>query len=283
MPTVAAPVILQEMEDWVSLGGGNSGIVGDPNHDYGFHIGARYLPSSDYSRRRDPNGSNGPYVNWDYACAGDFSHKNQEKLRKHHRRVLKGLMAGKYPMICEFIGKPWADRPVYYWARWNGIKTLQRYTGFGHDHWSHITWYRSKVDQRAFLWIVGEEDMAISKDDANKVFKYDGSIDAPSLTAMGNERTGIKDNPEWSANTVLQAIYNNVARVRGEQAAALAKAAGERAAILELIRQVASSAGTTLTDAQVERLATAVREAGDGPAQQILDRLQIAGQGLTGE
>jgi len=149
---IAAPVITAEMNDWVALGGGNSGIVGDAAHSFGFHVAADELPSDDYSRRLDPNGSGGPYVNWDYSCAGDFSHKNDERLRTMHRTVLAKLMAGQLPMICEFIGKPWADQPVYYWARWNGISTLQRYTGSGHDHWSHISWYRSKADQRAYLW-----------------------------------------------------------------------------------------------------------------------------------
>lgn len=150
---IAAPVILEEMKDWVALGGGNSGIVGDKNHTYGFHRAANEVPASDYSRYRDPNGSDGPYVNWNYACAGDFSHKNDPELRAMHRNVLQRLMNGELPMICEFIGKPWPDKPVYYWARWNGIKTLQKYTGKGHDHWSHISWYRSKVDQRAYLWV----------------------------------------------------------------------------------------------------------------------------------
>jgi hypothetical protein len=149
----AAPIIVSEMNDWVKLGGGNSGIVGDSNHVYGFHIAAKDLPASDYSRKNDPNGSDGPYVNWDYACAGDFDHKNKESLRARHRNVLARLMRGDFPMICEFIGKPWADRPVYYWARWNGMKTLQRYTGAGHDHWSHISWYRSRVNERAGLWV----------------------------------------------------------------------------------------------------------------------------------
>jgi hypothetical protein len=150
--TIAAPVISAEMSDWVALGGGNSGIVGNSAHDYGFHVAADELPASDYSRQQDPNGPNGPFTNWDYACAGDFSHKNDESLRAKHRTVLARLMRGELPMICEFIGKPWADQPVYYWARWNGNSTLQRYTGSGHDHWSHISWYRSRADQRAYLW-----------------------------------------------------------------------------------------------------------------------------------
>ncbi len=150
---IAAPVIVSEMADWVALGGGNSGIVGDAAHSFGFHVAANELPATDYSRVRDPNGPNGPFVDWSYACAGDFDHRNDEHLRAMHRDVLARLMAGQMPMVCEFIGQPWADRPVYYWARWNGNSTLQRYTGQGHDHWSHISWYRSRVDQRANLWI----------------------------------------------------------------------------------------------------------------------------------
>jgi hypothetical protein len=66
-------------------------------------------------------------------------------------------MRGELPMICEFIGQPYADQPVVYWARWLGVTTLQRYTGAGHDLWSHISWYRSRVDERAYLW---RDDMA---------------------------------------------------------------------------------------------------------------------------
>lgn len=148
----AAPIIVREMDEWEALGGGNSGIVGDANHTYGFHCAADEISADDYSRWRDPNGSDGPYVNWDYACAGDFDHKNNSSLRAKHADLLNRLMAGQHPMICEFIGKPWADKPVYYWARWNGIGTLEKYTGEGHDHWSHVSWYRSRVDEYAGLW-----------------------------------------------------------------------------------------------------------------------------------
>lgn len=150
---IAAPVIVSEMDDWMAIGGGNSGIVGDARHSYGFHLAANEIGPDDYSRQRDPNGSGGPYVNWSYSCAGDFSHRGDERLRAMHRNVLARLMRGELPMVCEFIGKPWADQPVYYWARWNGIGTLQRYTGQGHDTWSHISWYRSKADQRAYPWV----------------------------------------------------------------------------------------------------------------------------------
>lgn len=160
--TTNPPVIIAEQADWVALGGQNWGIAGDPTtHFYGFHLGANEIPSSDYSRWRDPNGSDGPYVDWRYACAGDFAHMNNESLRARHRDVLARLMQGEFPMICEFIGKPWADQPVYYWARWNGVTYLERYTGVGHDTWSHISWYRSMVDQRAHLWTSGNTPVPV--------------------------------------------------------------------------------------------------------------------------
>jgi hypothetical protein len=191
---IAAPIISSEMNEWVALGGGNSGIVGDANHSFGFHVAADELPSSDYSRTVDPQGSDGPYVNWDYSCAGDFSHHNDETLRAKHATVLARLMAGEMSMICEFIGKPFSDQPVLYWARWNGIKTLQRYTGQGHDTWSHISWYRSMVDQRAGLWtpinnVVGDEDMP-------KIFRN-----------ASNGDYGISGGSTWSHLGTMDLVY----------------------------------------------------------------------------
>lgn len=139
------------MTDWVKLGGANSGCCGDSNHTYGFHCPANRVPVTDYSRRHEP----GRPFNMDWACAADFSHRNNAKLRAQHATVLARLMANDpaLHMICEFIGKPWPDKPVYYWARWNGVKNLKRYTGGGHDHWSHISWWRSKANLRAYLWL----------------------------------------------------------------------------------------------------------------------------------
>jgi hypothetical protein len=181
---IAAPVIKAEMAVWTRLGGGNSGIAGNALHTSGFHRAANEVPATDYSRRHDPNGSDGPYTNWNYACAGDFAHRGNAKLRAMHANVLARLQRGELPMICEFIGRPWPDRPVYYWARWNGVTTLQRYTGSGHDVWSHISWYRSRADQKADLWIptTGGDDMpfgvgeaAMLKDIHWAMFKSDAA------------------------------------------------------------------------------------------------------------
>ncbi|WP_431728250.1 peptidoglycan-binding protein [Verrucosispora sp. TAA-831] len=166
---VAAPVIVQEMADWTALGGGNSGIVGDGAHGSGFHRAANEVGPGDYSRRRDPAGADGPYPNWSWACAGDFRHGGDQALRTMHRELLARLMAGDpaLSMVCEFIGQPWPDRPVYYWARWAGVSALALYTGRGHDLWSHIAWYRSRADQRANLWVpaTGGMDMLCKKGD----------------------------------------------------------------------------------------------------------------------
>lgn len=143
-----ASAINAEMADWVKLGGGNSGCCGNSAHTYGFHCSASAVPASDYSRSHE---AAKPYrMNW--ACAGDFHHGYDAKLMARHADVLSRLMKGEFPMICEMITKPWANKPVYYWARWNGVGTLQRYTGTGHDHWSHISWWRSKANIRAHLW-----------------------------------------------------------------------------------------------------------------------------------
>jgi hypothetical protein len=128
--------------------------VGDASHTSGFHRSAREVGRNDYSRTRDPNGSDGPFTNWNYACAGDFWHGGRSRLQNRHITVLQVLMRGGHPMICEFIGRPWDGRPVYYWARWNGRTQLRRYNGEGHDTWSHIAWYRSRAGQRANLWVV---------------------------------------------------------------------------------------------------------------------------------
>lgn len=255
MATIAAPVILAEMQDWKHLGGGNSGIVGDENHAYGFHIGARYVSSSDYSRRRDPNGSDGPFVDWDYACAGDFSHGYDPALRKLHRAVLARLMRGELPMICEFIGKPWADRPVYYWARWNGIATLQKYTGAGHDHWSHISWYRSKVNKRANLWErVEEEDMAITEAEFEKIAE------------KSSYETWARENP------TLKKSYSAIVRGLVDE---VGKLAGQVAGLAALVQGLITAPPVDITEAQLQALSEAISAAAKDGATEAVESLRL--------
>jgi hypothetical protein len=181
---VCASAISAEMSDWVKLGGGNSGCCGNALHTYGFHCPATAVPVTDYSRRRE---AAKPYrMNW--GCAGDFHHGYDPKLMAMHADVLSGLMHGKFPMIAEMITKPWANKPVYYWARWNGIGTLQRYTGTGHDHWSHISWWRSKANVRAQLWTGGGGSVAPTPAAGDTAPKYPGYTMAKGMTADANLR-----------------------------------------------------------------------------------------------
>lgn len=183
---VCASAIDAEMSDWIKLGGGNSGCCGNTLHTYGFHRAASEVPVSDYSRRHE---AAAPYrMNW--ACAGDFHHGYNPKLMALHAKLLTELMQGKHPMICEMITKPWASKPVYYWARWNGNTTLQRYTGVGHDHWSHISWWRSKANQRANLWIpgTGGSGGGTSYSPGTSSPKYPGYLLRPSSKKDANVR-----------------------------------------------------------------------------------------------
>jgi hypothetical protein len=158
-PETGAPAHVGQMKVWTALGGSNSGIVGNRLHDYGFHRGASYVPADDYSRRRDPNGSDGPYSGWGLCCAGDYRHGGKKVLRARHAVLLTRLMDNDPTLsnVCEFIGQPWPDRPVYYWARWNGVRLLQRYLGQGHDLWSHVSVWRSDADDEPQLWTPASE------------------------------------------------------------------------------------------------------------------------------
>lgn len=157
MPTArCSPIIVAEMAEWTALGGANFGCLGayDGSHETGFHRAGFEIPPTDYSRRHDP----GLPYDMEWACAGDFAHNGWADLRARHAAVLGGLMRGLYPMIDEFIGQPIASEPVKYWARWLGVSTLRNYTGAGHTTWSHISWRRSRANERAYLW--RETDMS---------------------------------------------------------------------------------------------------------------------------
>lgn len=148
---ICAPGMDAQLDKWVAIGGKNWGCCGDNNHTYGFHLPGFAVSESDYSRRHE----DGRPFNMAWACAIDPAHEGDARLRAIHAQLLARLMADDpaLSMICEFIGKPWADKPVYYWSRWNGISTLQKYTGSGHDTWSHISIWRSRANEYPELWV----------------------------------------------------------------------------------------------------------------------------------
>lgn len=148
---ICAPGMDQALEEWVALGGANWGCCGNKLHTYGFHLPGFAVPETDYSRRHEP----GKPFNMAWACAIDPAHKGDPRLRAIHAQLLARLMSDDptLSMICEFIGQPWADKPVYYWSRWDGITTLKKYTGAGHDQWSHISIWRSRANEYPKLWV----------------------------------------------------------------------------------------------------------------------------------
>lgn len=154
---VCSPAIDAEMDDWIALGGGNSGCCGNKLHTYGFHLAAFDVPTSDYSRSHDPGR---PY-NMAWACAGDYHHGGDPRLRAMHAALLARLMRGEMPMVVEFIGQPFAGQPVMYWSAFNGRANLKRYTGKGHDTWSHVSLLRSRANQRPYLWQPGSAPIVV--------------------------------------------------------------------------------------------------------------------------
>lgn len=204
MKAVASPIIKLEMDDWVALGGQNFGILGayDGSHPTGFHRAGFEVPVTDYSRRHDPGR---PYdLTW--GCAGDFAHVGNARLRALHAGLLARLMADdpKLRMIVEFIGQPWPDQPVMYWARWSGTEVLKRYTGKGHDRWSHISWQRSTAYQRAYLWSpTGSPGITVDGEDDMRFVLVDGLGDEPGQVWLSNfmVRRRVKTGWDISSST----------------------------------------------------------------------------------
>lgn len=188
--TVAAPSVLLDMEDWLRLGhgAGNSGIVGNQAHTYGFHRAAEDVPGTDYSRRKDPAGPNAP-VNWTWATAGDFRHSGDPFLLGIAANLLRRLERGDgaLGMYCEFIGRVTPGGPVLYWFRGEGTS---RYTGSGHDTWFHLSKWRSMANQRsANLWVPAGQVVQVSTQ-----APITGFPDWPGIYFQYKNRHSMKDS-----------------------------------------------------------------------------------------
>lgn len=221
----------------------------------------------------------------DVVCAGDFLPDRGLNLHQFSRQVV----ASRHPALKYVI----YNRQIWSKARasegWRSYFGDNPHTGHAHVSVGVGPDGRSTgpYDDTSPWGLTEGDDVAISKDDANRVFRADGSIDAPTLTAGGSRRDSSK-NPTWAGNSAIGAIYDNVARNRAdvrnlstEMKAGFAKAAAERAAQTKMIEALTSLANITLTPAQVDQLAAAVVEAGDGAAREILDRLEAVGEVLA--
>jgi hypothetical protein len=304
---VCAPVISTELGEWVSLGGKNSGCVGDSAHTYGYHRGANWVPSSDYSRANDPNGADGPYTSWDYACAGDYWHGGQAALRAMHASLLDRLMDGDpaLSMVCEFIGQPFADEPVRYWAVWNGAGTLQNYTGSGHDVWSHVSLFRSRASQRPYLWRTADMPLTEAEMDkiadkaAAKVWKYLLEDPTSTTTPKGKKEAGTYQRYLDSATnraiaatntgaSALRAALDTAIRsmeVRHEATvAAIEAATGQVSGSISQVEQIITDAGGNPDVAPLaaalrelpQAMETAARTAGTEAADRVTARIAAA-------
>jgi hypothetical protein len=135
---VPAPGLDIERKRLAAIGGRWLGTCGDRNHTYGFHVPACRLPSSDYSMR---GAANRPADNR-YGCAIDIG-MNWPAARTWLRWLIKAIADDRITGIAEVIGS-YDGRNVRYWSDATGWHTDGvKYTGSGHDTWTHVAVYRS--------------------------------------------------------------------------------------------------------------------------------------------
>jgi hypothetical protein len=137
-PCFPAPALALERTRLSSIGGSFLGICGDAAHTYGYHVPAARLPSSDYSMR---GAANVPVCAW-HACAIDIG-MNWPASRSWLRWLIGEIRADRITGIAEVIGS-YDGTNVRYWSDSSGWSTDgTRYTGSGHDSWTHVSIYRS--------------------------------------------------------------------------------------------------------------------------------------------
>lgn len=120
-----------------TIGGTFSGIVGDPNHSYGYHRAANEIPASDYSRK----GLNNPVQDASAACAIDIG-MDWPASRSWLRWLIREIREDSIKDVSEVIGS-YDGRDVRYWSDGSGWHTNGvDYQGEGHDTWTHVGIYR---------------------------------------------------------------------------------------------------------------------------------------------
>ena len=146
-----APGLLVEKGRLINtIGGTFSGITGDANHDYGYHIPSSRLTTSDYSMQ---GALNKPIGN--YACAIDIG-MDWGASRQWLRWLIAEIIAGRITGVPEVIGS-YDGRNVRYWSPPFTVNG-SAYTGSGHDTWVHVSIYRSTAlhDHRILAgWTAG--------------------------------------------------------------------------------------------------------------------------------
>lgn len=122
-----------------TIGGTFLGIVGDQNHDYGFHLCSP--DGDDYSAWGAANKAVGAY-----ACAIDIGTDWPAAPAWLHW-LIKEIREDRITGIAEVIGS-YDGKNVRYWSDSDGWEDAGvKYTGTGHDTWTHVAIYRSTATQ----------------------------------------------------------------------------------------------------------------------------------------
>lgn len=115
------------------LGMENWGIVGDANHSFGFHKG--FPSAGDYSL----SGAANRIVDSGAACAIDIAQGSvsAEVYRDWVSWMFAQYEAGNLPHVVEIIGS--RDGSYVEYAATSTGRRRTRYTGSGHDSWTHVS------------------------------------------------------------------------------------------------------------------------------------------------
>lgn len=146
-----------ERDRLAELGATFLGSCGNELHTYGFHLPPCRLPADDYSLRYGRGPEN-------QSAAGDFG-MDWEGSRTWLALFITELRAGAHPGVVEVIGSL-DGKTVNYWCRWQGWKTT-RYTGQGHDTWTHIGFDRTRTQRDQLIFEGGS--VPLSQSDIDKV------------------------------------------------------------------------------------------------------------------
>lgn len=141
MTCLEAPGLVIEKQRLAHIGGTFSGIVGDENHVYGYHV---CDPSSDdYSSQGPLNEPVGPY-----STAIDIG-MDWDDSRNWLAWLITEIREDRITGIAEVIGaldgrdvRYWSDIETPDWDQ-SGVP----YQGEGHDAWTHVGVYRSTANQ----------------------------------------------------------------------------------------------------------------------------------------
>lgn len=123
-----------------TIGGTFLGIVGDQDHDYGYHL-CEPADGDDYSGHGALNRPVGSY-----ACAIDIGMDWPAAPAWLHW-LIKEIREDRITGIAEVIGS-YDGKNVRYWSDSDGWEDAGvKYNGTGHDRWTHVSIYRSTAKQ----------------------------------------------------------------------------------------------------------------------------------------